>query len=139
MVLRIADPKGNRQKGKFHRADDLRNRFRRQIAEFQKAELDMLFASKERSDRFKREVIAEGREPGLKPYAKKGFRIRFDYKGKRYVAGVRRGGKINYKGKLFTSPSLAAAAITRHPMSGWRCWKYQRSPGEWALIDELRK
>ena len=24
-------------------------------------------------------------------------------------------------------------------IDGWKSWKYERSPGEWVLIDELRK
>jgi len=138
LVIRISAPKGNRQKGKFYRADDLRRSFRKQVSEFQKVELEALFYSKAVKEKFKRRIAAEGRAPALKPYTKKGFRIRFDYKGKRYIAKVRKNGKINYRGKLFNSPSLAAAAITRHPMSGWICWKYQRSPGEWVYIDKLR-
>jgi len=88
---------------------------------------------------FKQKDITGRRKLALKPYANKWFRIRFDYKGRRYVANARKGGEINCKGKLFSSPSSAAAAITKHPMNGWRCWKYQRSPGEWVFIDEMRR
>jgi len=70
---------------------------------------------------------------------KKGFRIRFSYKGKHYVAKVRKNGKIKFKDKLFNSPSLAAAEISKRPMNGWLWWKYQRSPGEWVFIDKLRQ
>lgn len=139
LVIRIAAPKGNRQKGKFYRADDLKRGFRRQVLDFQKMELEGLFFSEKSKDGFKQRVIQEGREPALKPYVKKGFRIRFDYKGKRYIAKVRKNGKINYRGKLFNSPSLAAVAVKGRAANGWSSWKYQRSPGEWVFIDELRK
>jgi GIY-YIG catalytic domain len=33
LVMRISTPKGNRQKGKFSRSEDLRRRFRRQVAQ----------------------------------------------------------------------------------------------------------
>jgi len=140
LVNRIAYPKGNRQKGKFYRAEDLRRSFRRQIAEVQKTELEGMFSSKKKARKeFQKRVASEGREPALKPYAKKGFPLRFDYKGKRYIAKLRNTGKISIKGKLFNSPSLAAVAITKRPMNGWRSWKYQRSPGEWVYIDALRR
>ena len=139
LVIRIAAPKGNRQKGKFYRADDLKRGFRRQVSEFQKMELEGLFFSEKSEEKFKRRVVKEGRDPALKPYVKKGFRIRFSYKGKHYVAKVRKNGKIKFKDKLFNSPSLAAAEISKRPMNGWLWWKYQRSPGEWVFIDKLRQ
>lgn len=42
------------------------------------------------------------------------------------------------KGKVYTSPSLAAVAITGRHWNGWTAWKYERSPGEWVFLDELR-
>jgi predicted GIY-YIG superfamily endonuclease len=139
LVIRIAAPKGNRQKGKFYRADDLKKGFRGQVSEFQKMELEGLFSSEKSQEKFKRRIVQEGREPALKPYVKKGFRIRFDYKGKKHIAKVRSNGKINYKGKLFNSPSLVGSAVTKRPTNGWTTWKYQRSPGEWVFIDKLRQ
>jgi hypothetical protein len=77
--------------------------------------------------------------PLLKQYVKKGFGIRFDYKGKRYVAKVWRNGKINFRVKLFNAPSLAAFVVTKKLTNGLKAWEYQRSPGEWVFIDKLRQ
>jgi len=57
LVIRIAAPKGNRQKGKFYRADDLKRGFRRQVSEFQKMELEGLFFSEKSEEKFKRRVV----------------------------------------------------------------------------------
>ena len=43
LVLRISSPKGNKQRGKFARSEDLRRRFRRQVSQYQKIELNRLF------------------------------------------------------------------------------------------------
>jgi hypothetical protein len=73
LVMRISSPKGNRQKGKFSRSEDLKRRFRRQVALYQRVELNRLF----------------------------GFTKRF--------------------------------------IDGWHTWKYQRAPGDWVQLDELRR
>jgi len=30
-------------------------------------------------------------------------------------------------------------AITGRAMNGWTCWTYERAPGDWVKLDELRK
>jgi hypothetical protein len=141
LVLRIASPKGNKQLGKFARSEDLRRRFRRQIAQYQKIELNRLFGLTTQTEaaKLKNRVKTDGRLPTLARYVSKRFKIRFDYKGRRYIGRVRSDGTINFRGKIYTSPSSAASAITHRAMDGWKVWYYQRAPGDWVLLDELRK
>jgi hypothetical protein len=75
----------------------------------------------------------------LAPYVTKGFPIRFKFKGRLHKARVRADGTIGYKGRVFTSPSTAAAAVTNRPSNGWTAWLYQRAPGDWVALAELRK
>ena len=149
LVLRISSPKGNVQAGKFARSQDLRRTVYRQIRDAQKEERRDLFGE----DVFRPKAVRlkkVDKESGvLTPYATRRFHIRFKYKGKLYIARVRRDGWISFdsrsaefrrfKGKRFKSPSGAGRAITRRSMDGWRKWKYERSPGEWVVLDELRK
>jgi hypothetical protein len=80
-----------------------------------------------------------GKKNVLAPYAKRGFEVRFWYKGRLLKAMVEKDGSIAYGEKSFTSPSLAASEITGRTTNGWMVWKYERSPGEWVLLDELRR
>ena len=64
--------------------------------------------------------------------------IRWKYKGRIYKAQVRRDGRIHFQGKTFTSPSVAAAGVARHAVDGWYAWKYERAPGDWVELNELR-
>jgi hypothetical protein len=155
LVLRISSPKGNIIAGTFMRSQDLKNEFRKKIAAYQKRELfdifDVIpFKLNPQEEVGKKSI--KGRKPTLSPFIKKRIHIRFKYKGKLYVAHAQRNGFIKFagettdkvkliklRGKVFTSPSIAASAITGRPMNGWKVWKYQRSPGEWVLINELRK
>jgi hypothetical protein len=41
--------------------------------------------------------------------------------------------------KVYASPSAAGEAATRCPVDGWSFWKYERAPGDWVRLDELRR
>ena len=58
--------------------------------------------------------------------------------GKVLKATVRRDGSIRYAGKIYNSPSLAAAACKRPTYNGWDFWDYERAPGDWVPLDALR-
>ena len=154
LVLRITKPKGNRQKGKLSGADDLRKQFQRDVSAAHRRVIEQLFGSATvttkpaRSGAVKNKK-SKGRNPTLAPFVSRRFHIRYRYKGKLYIAHVRRDGSIVFaansasakklKGKVFNSPSLAAKAITVHGVDGWYCWKYERAPGDWVFLNELRK
>ena len=55
-------------------------------------------------------------------------------------ASVRKNGFISFGGKIFTSPSLAGQAATKSvSCNGWQFWTYEQSPGDWVLLETLRK
>ncbi|MBN1384759.1 MAG: GIY-YIG nuclease family protein [Elusimicrobia bacterium] len=142
LAMRIASPKGNKQKGKFLKSEDLKRKFRKEIIKFNKIKLDELFSEKIRKiDKVIKVKTKKGRQSTLASYVKKGFVIRAYYKGKRHIARVRKDGSINFKHKIFISPSLAGALIVKHryAVNGWFFWEFQRSPGEWIKLNELRK
>jgi len=151
LLLRIASPKGNRVAGKFVSSENVKPAFSREIKKAQKREWAAIMEPEVRVKLSKREEASskEGRTPTLARYIKKRLHIRMDYKGKRYVAHVRKEGSITFaaesaeadrlQGKVFTSPSLAAQAVAKRNMNGWTWWRYERAPGDWVLLDELRK
>jgi len=68
------------------------------------------------------------------------MKLRALYKGKTLVAHIKRDGLIQFKGKSYKSPSLAAAvASKRATCNGWTFWRYERAPGDWMQLSELRK
>lgn len=140
LVLRISSPIGNRQFGKFIKSQDLKPFFRRKVSKALKNELNDIFGKSSDED-IKEKVIkrVDGRKPILAPYISKGFKIRFRFKGKLHKATVRKNGTIYYKGKIYNSPSLAARAVTKLASNGWVAWKYERAPGDWVRLKELRK
>lgn len=142
LILRVVKPAGNKQKGNLGKCEDLRRRFRRDIKRCVLAEVDGLFAEY-RSKRSRRESAVEvrdGRKPVLAVFISKPMTLRGNYKGKTLIARVRRDGAVRFAGKVYTSPSLAAAAARkRRSCNGWQFWHYERAPGDWVKLDKFRR
>ncbi len=139
LILKIASPKGNKVSGNFIKAQDLRSIFKKSITDAQQKELVGLGLKKTKELPKSKEAETKGRKPVLAPYVKEKFEVRFRYKGKLHKATVRKDGSILYKGQNYNSPSMAAVAITHRAMNGWATWSYERAPGDWVLLDVLRK
>jgi hypothetical protein len=139
LILKIASPKGNKQSGNFINAQNLKPIFKKAVTRAQQKELIKLGLKKSTVVAKPKIMLQKGRKAVLSPYVKNRFESRFKYKGKLHKAIVRQDGSILYKGSAYNSPSMAAAAITKRAMNGWATWTYQRAPGDWVLLDVLRK
>ena len=148
LVLRIAEPKGNKQRGKFARAQSLLKTLKRRIKAEDEKKRNELFRNHLRNP--KRVIVKKGvrknkkgsrRTPILAKYPGHPKSLRRIYKDKKYTAQVRRDGSIRVRGIIgrFTSPSLAAMAIANKPMNGWSFWTYQQAPGKWSPLNALRR
>ena len=126
---------GNSKSGKFARSEDLRARLAKDIGQRNRENRDNIVGKSED----KIQLVLPGRMPPLYPYVKKVFKLRGRSKGKTFNASVKDDGRIRLQGKVYTSPSAAASAATKYPVDGWWFWKYERAPGDWVRLDELRK
>jgi len=140
LVLRIVRPTGNRQGGKFAEAQNLRREFTRRVKQDAAAHLSELLGveksatvAKPRSGGAKTAILAE--------YVTRPLSLRARYKGRLLKARVLRTGVISFGGKRFLSPSMAACAALPHrrAINGWYFWTYERAPGDWVRLRELRK
>ena len=140
LVLRIVRPSGNRQGGKFAKAQNLRREFARRVRQDAATHLSELLGTEAK-------VIArttarpQEKSAVLAEFVTKPMRLRGHYKGKLLKAQVRRNGTIFFAGKRFQSPSTAACAALPHrrAINGWYFWTYERAPGDWVRLKELRK
>jgi hypothetical protein len=145
LLLRIVKTKGNKQKGKFAKSEDLRRRFRRDIKGSLQIEIQELLgpspATPVRTVKRITKVLAKtGRKPILAAYTTKPLQLRSRFKGATLRAKSRRDGTIRFDGKTYSSPSLAGAVACKRPTcNGWSFWRYERAPGDWVPLDELRK
>jgi hypothetical protein len=140
LVLKIGKPKGNKLSGNFINSENLKPRFKRDIAGYQHDELLGLLGLSPRKTVPARTVRRDGHISVLARYPNRPQILKARYKGQTIRARVLRDGSIRLDGKTFTSPSVAgAAACNRRSCNGWTFWTYERSPGEWVLLNELRK
>jgi len=139
LVLRITKPQGNKLKGKFLRAENLRRKFSYDIHQTQKSELISMMGSTVLIKKIR--LVKRTEKPAaLAGYIRGPMKLRASYKGNVLTAQVRRDGTIRVAGKKYFSPSVAAAkACKRRSCNGWTFWKYERAPGDWVLLDYLRR
>jgi len=141
LILRTVKPSGNKQKGKFAKSEDLHRRFRGDVKRSVMAEVEGLFAETHPKQRRQESTPTErnGRQPVLAEYVSDSMKLRAWYKGKIYRALVKKDGSIRYAGKLYNSPSSAGRAVIKRACDGWFLWRYQRAPGDWVALDNLRR
>jgi hypothetical protein len=146
LVIRIAQPKGNRQQGKFAKSENLAKSLRRLYREHLEQQWAEFTGKK-----LAREAEAGGKRRGRKANEAKGkgsgLAGRFDraislrgvHKRKPFKGRLRIDGTIRTAGKTYDSPSSAAAAVVGHAVNGWWFWHYERAPGQWVRLKELRR
>lgn len=149
LILRIVKPSGNKVRAKFSNAANLRNTFKRQISEKQRAELLDLVGISTGQGAVKRRIkrrngskedISKNKRSGiLKKYMNKKFMfLKVRYRGKAIAASVLKNGTIRLDGRLYASPSAAAQAVVRHAVNGWRFWLFRSESGAWRPLTEIR-
>jgi Restriction Enzyme Adenine Methylase Associated len=141
LLLRVVRPrpKGNKQKGKFADSQNLLPQFKRAVRSLQQFELDdMIGRDSGRATKLARSRSALGGTT-LTSYINGPMELRARLKGKTLRARVRRDGSVRFRGEVYRSPSAAARAACRRSCNGWWFWKFERAPGDWVRLRELRR
>ena len=142
LLVRIAGPGGNKQKGKLIRSKNLRPKLKRLLTEDTKRIIDEILGGDRRGVRKRKkakEKLVKG-EKSLRGLLRDYQRIYANYKGRDYKAKVLRSGTIKFNGKLYNSPTGAAKVIiARGAVNGWDFWKYKDKSGDLRRIADLRK
>jgi len=143
LLLRISSPPGNKVKGKFANCENLLRKVKAEYRQRQRQEEEELFGSRggvgagpEVRKRYPRGP--KGRVPVLARWAGEVKKLRAYVRGKRVEARVLRHGQISMNRRRYNSPSKAGAVACRRGCNGWRFWRYERAPGDWVLLRELR-
>lgn len=123
LLIRVAQPPGNRQLGRFAGAENLERKFERALDSKHRMHKDRLLG---------RPVAVVKAKAG----DSSSLRLRARYKGKLVKARQRRDGSVRYEKKVYTSLSAAATAVCGHPVNGRWFWHFERSPGDWVRMLE---
>jgi hypothetical protein len=139
LLLRIAYPKGNSQKGKLKNSKNLLPILKRQVKQKIKEDFDDIFKDVLSPGKKKKAKIGKTGKRPLQGCFPGGKMIYANYKDERYKAWVNRNGLIRVNGKRFDSPSMAGIEVTKKKtINGWKFWKYKNKDGELVYIDKLR-
>lgn len=143
LIIRIVRPTGNKQIGRFGRSENLAKRLKKDLRDHHREEMRSLLgdpASVRSAGAERHHETEAGRRVALAAYVTKPMAIRNKYKGRFVRAQVRRDGTIRFAKKVFQSPSMAAAAACgRKTVNGWQFWRYERAPGDWVPLAEIRR
>jgi len=140
LILHIAEPKGNMQKGKLGRGNNFEKALYRLVVEHDKERQRRLFSKSRPSKLTKKKTVHAPKGLILHRLLFPGTPIKAKYKGREVVATIDEQGRINLNGKQYDSPSSAGlAVIDSGAVNGWRFWRYQNPQGKWVFINELLK
>ena len=139
LILRIVNPRGNRQIGKFANSDNLRSTLNKKMKE-KDADQRALLIGGPIALRRRKSKIKSG--AGIKSFAgivDSRISLRRQYKGKWYKATLRKDGTISFNGEVYQSPTGAARKIVGRACNGWSFWRYKDKKGEWISLENFRK
>jgi hypothetical protein len=140
LILRTVKPSGNHQSGKFIKSENLRGKLSRELRARQRQEINWVIGrSTSPIPKHRRQKVVRNGGPVLAAFVNRSMKLRATFKDKPIRARVRKNGFVRYKNRDYNSPSLAAAAVVKHSYNGWTFWKYERGPGDWVFLDELRR
>ncbi len=136
LLLRISKPPGAKQSGKLAQSKDMKRQIMRAIKSKFNRETSSLFDS-----------FVDESDGGIKARAETeltrlfptGARIRATNKDQIFRAVIRRDGRVRFKGKFYSSLSLAAKAAIKRSTNGWWFWQIERGKGNWVRLDKSSK
>lgn len=135
LIVRIASPRGNRviPKGKSRGA--LLKALEAKVRARQNAERAEMFG---RTQKARTPVRATSSSDKLAGLVTRNTRLYRAYKGKDFKATLTPAGKIRFAGKVYSSASAAAHAITGGHVNGWTFWYIEDVNGDWVSLGSLR-
>jgi hypothetical protein len=140
LIVRIASPPSNRQTGRLRGAHDLRKRLNHDIREHDDSKRALLLGGDVARARRRRKARQGGGTRALAGAVERPTQLRASYKGQTFRARLRRDGKINFRGKLYSSPAAAARAAAGRSKNGWYFWQIRLSKhSRWERLRNLKK
>lgn len=139
MLIRIANPKGNRFIPKGKKDSEMLKELKAMVKEQQKIEFEDMFAKYESDKYDRKKKYPYIKKKSLKGLVSKSKKIYRSYKGKDYIATLTPGGSIKLKNRIYNTPTAAAKVIVdRRTVNGWNFWYIRDSSGEWVRLADFK-
>lgn len=134
LLVRIANPKGNRVKPKGKAGTSMLKKLKIMVKEKQGEEFDKMFGD---STRKKLNTHISNKKQDLKTLIGRKATLFKTYKGREYKAVLYKNGAIKFNGIMYKTPTAAAKAVTRRKaISGWDFWYIRNKNGDWIRLSD---
>lgn len=138
LILRIAEPAGNRTGGRFVKSHNLRGELIQSMLDADADQRARLIGGQLVLKRQRQRAGKEGLA-ALKGLLERRRELRGVRGGWEYRAVLRRDGTIKYDGHVYESPGAAAKAAVGRMCYGWSFWRYRNKAGVWVPLRTLKK
>ena len=139
LLLRMVNPRGNKQSGKFMQSKSLWPELNSLIKADDEDRRARLLGDKLAKRRVKSKASQAKGGSSLAGVFDRAIRLKGLRAGYEYRASLRRDGTISYDGVIYPSPSAAGKAATGKSTNGWTFWRYRNKNGEWVRLKTLKK
>jgi hypothetical protein len=139
LLLRIVNPIGNKQTGRFVKAHNLYAGLNKLITGYdadRRAKLLGGWVEK------RRQRIKAGKAKGkgaLKGLVDRRLTLKGWKDGWEYTASLRKDGTIRYGDEIFDTPNASAKVALGKSIGGWSFWHYKDKDGEWVRLKTLKR
>lgn len=140
LLIRIANPKGNRVIPRGRSTGALVKLLKRSIRAKQKLELQQIFGEKHAAGRVTRADRETGKALPLAGLVAKRTRLYRTYNGREYIASINPQGVVNYNGKKYNSATAAAKAVVKRKgaINGRAFWYIRDANGDWVRLGDFK-
>jgi hypothetical protein len=140
LLIRIANPKGNRIIPRGKSTGVLVKQLKNLIKERQRQELANFFGTKSAAGSVRRPSAKSVGKHSLAGLVSRPTKLYRTYKGREYTATLSPRGHVTIKGRRFNSATAAAKAVIQHKgaVSGRAFWYIRDGSGDWVRLMEYR-
>jgi hypothetical protein len=140
LLVRIANPKGNRVIPRGRSTGTLVKLLKKMVQAKQRQELLGLFGDKRAAGRVQRTTREASAAPRLAGLVGKRTKLYRTYNGREYTASLNPQGLINYNGKKYNSATAAAKAIVKRKgaINGRAFWYIRDANGDWVRLGDYK-
>jgi len=139
LLLRILNPPGNKQSGKFIASKNLRPTLNYRIKEADGDRRALLLGGPVAQRRRRAKTKRSRGTLVLAGVVERRVRLKATYKGYEHSATLRKDGHISYNGTFFESPTAAATTIAKTTVNGWRFWRYRNPEENWVPLGNFKR
>jgi len=139
LLLRIVNPRGNKQTGKIAKSENLRPSLNKLIKEEDDDQRARLMGGRITKRRIKRKATKKRGSNILAGTVDRAIALRGHRSGYVYSGSLKKNGEISYGGTSFPSPTAAASAAVGKRINGWAFWKFRDKNGNWVPLNTLKR